>query len=125
MRSALYLTKRDSFGCEKPDCECPKHLRIDGLGEPDTTLTPRVRHIVRLESMVNVGCKFGPNDLKPDQWRDLIVLAQERNWIDERVQEHREKAREEQAQIDKAMAEARKASGVPSPGQSLFPGKGK
>lgn len=86
---------------------------------------PRVRHIVRLESMVNVGCKFGPNDLKPDQWRDLIVLAQERNWIDEKVQEHREKAREEQAKIDKAMAEARKASGVPSPGQSLFPGKGK
>lgn len=75
--------------------------------------------------MVNVGCKFGPNDLRPEQWRDLITLAQERHWMDDKVQEHREVARKEQEKIDKAMAEARKLSGAPPPGQSLFPKKGK
>lgn len=120
VRSALYAEKRDSFGCQVPGCSCPRHLRL-GLPDPDPRCLLRLRHIVRLESLIQVGCKFGPNDLTPDQWRDLIILAQERNWIDERVQAHREQLRKEQEQIDRALAEARRQSGIPPPGQSIFP----
>ena len=76
----------------------------------------RLHHLVRLEAMSNVGCQFGPNDLSPYEWDELILLAQERQRMDESVRRHKDKTRS----ADRTQAVARKEAGVPPPGASLF-----
>jgi hypothetical protein len=72
---------------------------------------------------VAVGCKFAPDDLGWDQWRDLQVIATERQWMQEQVRALRDAIREDTRQVQEGMQAARKAAGVPGPGQSLFGGK--
>jgi hypothetical protein len=79
----------------------------------------RVRYLVRLESMVNVGCKFGPNDLPADVWDQLVTLAMERAFVDRLVQ----KRHDRQGHENRAMGKARATTGVPPPGGTLFPTK--
>ena len=73
---------------------CPKYLKA-GVSLGDVRVDPlfvvRLQHLVRLEAMHNVGCTFGPNDLSPYEWDELIVLAQERQRMDEAVRKHRDK----------------------------------
>lgn len=81
----------------------------------------RVRFLVRVESTINVGCKYGPNDLAPEVWSDLILLAQERQWMDRLVQAfHRQLSETKQAE-QAALTSLRADAGV-STGRSLFPG---
>ena len=121
IRVRMYRDRRDSFGCDEPDCTCGRHLTLDLPDAPiDGRTLPRLRHLVRLESMISVGCHFLPNDLDYDQWQDLILLANERQWMEAQVEAQREQIRDAKAKMDAAMAEARKESGVPPPGQSLF-----
>lgn len=80
-------------------------------------------HLVRLESMVTVGCKFAPGDLTPREWDELIVLSQERQMMSERVRKQKEAPERRDSQARKKTEEARKAAGVPPPGSSLFPRK--
>ena len=98
---------------------CPKYLKA-GVPLGDVRVDPlfvvRLQHLVRLEAMHNVGCTFGPNDLSPYEWDELIVLAQERQRMDEAVRKHRDKSRS----ADQTVATARKDTGVPAPGASLF-----
>lgn len=99
-----------------------KDLRGETPLEPpehDRSAFRWIQHLVRLESLINVGCHFGPNDLSPETWDALIAMALERQFID-RLVEHRQKKRQEfDAQLDKARA----ATGVPPPGRTLFKGK--
>ena len=103
---------------------CRKHLTIDESDEDEVPdFGPRLRMLSRLESMVHVGCKFAPNDLGPDQWRDLIILAEERAYVDGVVDKKREEVRKEIDAMEKAQAAARQQAGIPPPGQSAFPRK--
>ncbi len=129
MRAWLYQGRKHSFGCDGPTANkpatdgkpavivcppgCRKHLDIPELEEADGTHLPRLRMLSRLEAMVNVGCRFSPNDLAIDVWRDLILLAQERQWIDEVVREKGEAVAKEQAQRDKDAAAAKQKAGIP------------
>lgn len=122
LRAMLYARERHGFGCDKDPCDCRRHLRLDIPDTFDARFIPRVKHITRLESLINIGCKFGPNDLEPDQWRDLVILATERQWIQQRVQEFRDTLRGQDANVADAQKAVRQAAGLPAPGQSLFSG---
>lgn len=78
-----------------------------------------IQHLIRLESLINVGCHFGPDDLSPETWDGLIAMALERQFIDRLV----EKRREQRKKFEDGLDKARAATGVPPPGQSLFSGK--
>lgn len=119
-RSALYYAYKDSFGCTCDSEACPKHLRLEGIEPPDPDSYRRVRHIVQLESMVNVGCKFQVGDLSPAQWSNLIDLAKERAWMDDHVRGVQEKVRELDRALNKAITDVRSEVGIPPPGQSIF-----
>lgn len=124
VRQVLYLRERNSFGCDREDCDCRKHLTLPGLDGPvDMQLFPWLRHILRLEGMIAVGCKFAPDDLGWDQWRDLQVMAIERQWIQGLVRAHQDEIRKDNQEVQAGMQAARQAAGVPGPGQSLFGGK--
>lgn len=137
-RSILYESHKYDLGCPKEEncslfknfgglkaCEgCPKHLKVNAP-ELDPSLMLRVRYILHLENLVNVGCKFSPNDLSPKTWDHMIVLAQERNWIREKVNEQRRATDKPHPNVDRdaeqRIEDQRKSLGVPSPGQSIFP----
>lgn len=71
--------------------------------------------------MVNVGCKFLMNDLTPQEWDELITLAIERQWMDERVRKQQEDRQQEIQSVDKIADEGRRELGIPPPGGSIFP----
>jgi hypothetical protein len=121
IRSTLLRSHADEFGCETAECGCSKHLRID-LREPHMLGYRRVRFIVRIESMVNVGCKFGPNDLAPEVWEDLIIMGQERQYMDRLVALFREQLTKDTQDEERALSELRKEQGLPGKGGSLFSG---
>lgn len=126
VRQVNYRERRHvgcELDCQCPEgCTCPHHLVIDGLSDelPDAVVMGRIAHLVRLEAMINVGCKFGPNDLAPDQWSQLIVMAEERNWMEKRIDQFRERQRKGQREIDKALSKGRKELNIPAPGGSIF-----
>lgn len=66
--------------------------------------------------MINVGCKFGPNDLPAHVWDELIAMALERAFVDKLVERRRDKRHREESAINKA----RQQTGVPAPGQTIF-----
>jgi hypothetical protein len=93
------------------------------LGEPaieppahNKALMGRVQFLVRLESLINVGCKFGPNDLAPHVWDELLAMALERQFMESLVDHRRERARAQ----DSAVSKARQQTGLPQPGQTIF-----
>jgi len=101
---------------------CSKYVDIP-IPEFDTLLITRLKLVVRWESLVNVGCKFGPNDLSPRQWNDLIMLAQERQYVDEQIRRLRDGGKGSSKLPGDAtvrLVEGRKKAGIPGPGQSLF-----
>lgn len=91
---------------------------LHGLEPPrhDRTAMARVHYLMRLESLINVGCKFRPDDLPASVWDELIAMALERAFVDKLVDQQREKHRRE----DTAMSKARAATGTPPPGQTMF-----
>lgn len=89
---------------------------------PDPAALARIGFLVRLESMANVGCKWQVNDLSYDVWSELIVLATERQRIDRLIREQQDTAREAEREVDHKADEARRDSGIPAPGGSIFPG---
>jgi hypothetical protein len=86
------------------------------LPEYDPEMMVRVAYIMRVEAMVNVGCKYGPNDLDPSTWDHLLILASERAFVDRVVDARREKHKHS----DAGMAKARQVTGAPAPGGTLF-----
>ncbi len=123
----VFYRERRHVGCEidcqcKEDCTCPHHMVIAGLADerPEIAVMLRIRHLSRLEAMINVGCKFGPNDLAPEQWTELIMMAEERNWMDKRIDQFRERRRKGQREIDEAMSKGRKELSIPAPGGAIF-----
>jgi hypothetical protein len=90
-----------------PVVEPPEHNRA---------LLARVQYLVRLESLINVGCKFGPNDLPARVWDELLAMALERQFMDALVEHRRERSRAQETAISKA----RQQTGLPGPGQTIF-----
>lgn len=103
---------------------CPKHL-VPVEPDPEAAAGTRLRFLVRVESLINVGCKFGPNDLPASVWDELTVLAIERQRMDRIIMEQRDKARQQDAGVpagaELEMAKARRETGIPPPGGSIFP----
>jgi hypothetical protein len=86
------------------------------LPEYDQLLLSRVAFLFRVEGMINIGCKYGPNDLAPDVWDHLLVLGSERAFVDRVVDGRRDKHRQDDQQLQKA----RSQTGTPAPGGTLF-----
>jgi len=142
IRCALYHGHKYDLGCPKtglctlfkilgtekpcsPDNGC--HSFVGPVEEqPDQMAVKRLRFLLRIQSMVNVGCTFGPNDLDPRTWSELIMLALEQQRMQDLLREGRDRknaekrpalsAPEEQA----ALRTNRKELGVPEGGR-LFP----
>jgi hypothetical protein len=72
--------------------------------------------------MINVGCKFGPDDLSPDTWDGLILIARERQKISNKIDDARRRKEPEQLpkEAQKKVDTLRKETGIPPPGQSIF-----
>lgn len=85
--------------------------------EHDTALTIRVRYLVWVESLISIGCHFGPSDLPPMVWDQLLVMNIERGFVDRLVEKRRDKQQKEETDMNRA----RQATGVPAPGGNLFP----
>lgn len=140
MRRALYQFRKYDLGCpksgqcalflklgEKRDCGpangC-KHFLQPVEEVPASWAMRRITFLTRIESMVNVGCKFAPNDLDPRTWSELIMMALERQRMDDLLR----KGKDAQSRKDKPTPEAeaalrvsRKELGMPETGTSLFP----
>lgn len=89
---------------------------MPSLPEPDPELFTRVAFLFRIEAMISVGCKYGPNDLTPDVWDHLIILSSERAFADRILDGRRDKHRQDDQQMQKARAQ----TGMPAPGGTLF-----
>jgi hypothetical protein len=76
----------------------------------------RIQFLLRIESLINVGCKYQPDDLPPRVWDELIAMALERQFVDRLVDQRRNKNRQQ----DRAINQARKQTGLPPPGGTLF-----
>ncbi len=73
---------------------------------------------------MNIGCHFAPNDLPPRTWSELVMLALERQRMDELLRKGREKQSAKDRpppEAEKAFRESRKQLGLPEGGTSLFP----
>jgi len=79
--------------------------------------------LTRLESLINFGCKLGLDDLPSQVWDELLILGSERQRMDAVVREQKDESRAKDVEAERKMAAARKESGVPPPGVSLFPSK--
>ena len=97
--------------------------REEDLGEPvieppehDTALFPRVRYLIWTESMINIGCHYGPGDLTPETWDQLLTLNLERSFVDRLVQHRRDTKQEDEVNVGKARAQ----TGIPGPGGNIF-----
>lgn len=88
--------------------------------EHDTTLLVRVRYLIWVESMINIGCHFGPDDLTAATWDQLFVLNIERSFVDRLVEHHRDKDRQQQDGLQDGLNKARAHSGAPPPGGTMF-----
>lgn len=123
LRCALYQGRRNEFGCKgkrDQECDCGRHLVIEGYDTPDAQILTRLSFLAKLEALQAVGCVFHLNDLDRDTWNELITLKRARNWIDQKIDEQRDRIRTAQELEKKAMDVARQEAGVPPPGQSLF-----
>lgn len=89
------------------ELEPPPHDRIGFL---------RVHFLIRVESLINVGCKFRPDDFPAHVWDELIALALERAFVDRLVDQQRRRSQEQEHQLSRARA----ATGVPPPGGTIF-----
>lgn len=99
-----------------------EHRKKD-LGNPviappphDPALFVRVQYLIGVESLINVGCHFGPDDLPARVWDELIAMNIERSFMDRLVDHRRETKRE----VDHAVEKAHQVTGLPRAGESLF-----
>lgn len=113
------------FGKEVPcgaEAHCPNHIPVN-VGEPDALVAHRTEFLTRLLNMKYLGCRFSIDDLDWGTWNELMVLEQERQWMDSQVDKAR-RAKDgksaETPQAQKQVADMRKSLGVPPPGGSLF-----
>jgi hypothetical protein len=90
-----------------PPVEPPAHNR---------GLMKRVQFLLRIESLINVGCTFRPDDLPPRVWDELIAMALERQFVDRLVDRRRSNQRSQ----DQAVNAARRQTGLPPPGSTIF-----
>ncbi|HET9562679.1 MAG TPA: hypothetical protein VFP01_11265 [Propionibacteriaceae bacterium] len=89
---------------------------MPSLPECDPELFTRVALLFRLEALINIGLKYGPDDLEASTWDHLLILASERAFVDRILDGRRDKHRQD----DQMMQRARSASGTPAPGGTLF-----
>jgi hypothetical protein len=96
---------------------------VETTPEANEVLLPRVRHVLRLESMINVGCKYGPDDLAPEVWDELIALSMERAWVDKHLVHDRKKPEDEGLSADEIQKrdKVRRESKIPPAGGTIFP----
>ena len=124
LRQTLYARERHGFRCDRDPCECRKHQRDQDLDGPlDLRWFGWVRHLVRLESMIAVGCTFGPNDVSWEEWDGLVTLNIERHAMRTRVDEFRRELDKADREVAEQMAAVQKAAGHATTGQSLFAGQ--
>jgi hypothetical protein len=97
--------------------------RAKDLGTPpieppahDRALVVRIQYLVRIESLINVGCHFGPDDLPARVWDELIAMALERQFVDRLVDYRRDR----QSSQETALNKARQQVGLPPPGGTIF-----
>ena len=38
-----------------------------------------IRHLLHLQNLIQAGCRFGPNDLSPEEWDGLVALRHAQN----------------------------------------------
>ena len=86
------------------------------LPEYDPALVNRVALLFRIEALISVGLKYGPDDLQASTWDHLIMLSAERAFVDRILDARRDKHR----QNDQMMQKARAVTGAPAPGGTLF-----
>jgi hypothetical protein len=89
-------------------------------------LSSRMKYLIHIESLINVGCHFGPDDLPASVWEELIALAIERQWVQEKMREKKDRQDPDAALLPKERAErdkARKMDNIPPPGGSIFPSR--
>jgi hypothetical protein len=91
-----------------PPVEPPAHNRL-GMA--------RIQFLVRVESLINVGCKYGPNDLPARVWDELVTMALERQFVDRVIDQRRARNQRQ----EQAMGKARQQTGLPNPGGTIFP----
>ena len=138
MRRALYQSRKYDLGCPKtgqcsvfqrlggekdcgPDNGC-QHFLSPAEEIPATWAIRRLVFLTRLESMVNVGCKFAPNDLDPRTWSELVMLALERQRMEDLLRKGRDTKRDKPSpEAEAAFRASRKELGMPEGGGSLFP----
>ena len=96
--------------------EFDEHGGMPTVPAYDPDLLPRLHYLMWVESMVNVGCHFGPNDLEASTWDQLIALAVERQFVEKILSDRRDK----RGQQDVAADKARQQTGIPKPGATLF-----
>jgi hypothetical protein len=108
--------------------DCKKHLPAP-KEKVDSVYYPRVKYLYRIESMIAVGCKFGPDDLDPATWTGLITISSERQKLLDKISERRKVEHQKgedpiasgvDAEGKKKIADARTEMGIPPPGVSLF-----
>lgn len=92
---------------------------VDRAGEPDPDHLPYINHLSRIQSMINVGCKFGPDDLEPQVWDGLIAIAMEKKWIQDRIDAKTKGPLPQDSQ--QKVVEARAKDKIPQPGGTIFP----
>ena len=141
IRRALYHSHKFDLGCPRdgeclifkalkvtkpcgPENSC-KHFFGPVEPEPHPVALARIRFLTRLESMVNVGCKFQVNDLDGQTWSELIMLAIERQRVQDKLAKGREAQREKPPEPEekKAFETARKELGLPPVGGAIFPSR--
>lgn len=90
---------------------------------------PWLRRIFRLDAMRHVGARYAIGDLPPDDWTALITANRERGQMERRVSDAKDKVARQKAPGQEitqdgpakdALNKARKLSGAPPPGGSLF-----
>jgi len=117
----VYKTSEKEIPCSEA-IDCKKHLKMFLPNTTDAGIK-RANYFFRIESMINVGCKFAPDDLSPDTWDGLIMIARERQRIMNLVDDQRRKGDENEKlppEQQKRVAEVRKEMKIPPPGKSVF-----
>jgi hypothetical protein len=139
VRAALYQSRRTELGCPD-DGICTLHLKHgkevqcgpDGCSNYFAVKVPpldvkfgiRLAFLRRIENYKEVGVRFSMEDFDASTWDELIVLAQERQYMDgviDKARRRRDRPDEQVApDVEKQIEQARRELGVPPPGQSLF-----
>jgi hypothetical protein len=139
VRAALYQSRKTELGCPE-DGVCALHRKFgrevscgpDGCDNFFAVAVPsldakfgiRLAFLRRIENYKEVGIRFSMEDFDASTCDELIVLAQERQYMDGVIDKARRRRdhpeRTHAPDVEQKIEQARRELGVPPPGQSLF-----